>query len=390
MPLSSSFSSRAATLTVFGKHIQQLGEALGFQALGFSDIDLSAAEQQLQQWLAKGFHGEMDWMAKHGTKRSRPAELLPNTVSVIAARMNYLPPDSAAADTVLNHPQLGYISRYALGRDYHKVLKKQLQKLAEQITESLPVYQAQFAADHALDDSQSRTSFNPHQFRVFVDSAPVLEKPLAIKAGLGWLGKHTNVLSRDAGSWFFLGEIYSNIPLSYLQTQAPYVQDHCGQCTACIDVCPTQAIIAPHQLDARRCISYLTIELKGSIPEQYRKAIGNRIYGCDDCQLICPWNRFAQTSTMADFAHRHQLDATHLLDLFAWSEQAFLDYMAGSAIRRIGYERWQRNLAVALGNAKADRAILQALHARLATATPLVAAHIHWAIEQQQVNDNKA
>ena len=361
-------------LTPFGKHIQQLGNTLGFQALGFSDIDLSAAEQQLQQWLGKGFHGEMDWMAKHGTKRTRPAELLPNTVSVIAARMNYLPPNATAADTVLNHPQLGYISRYALGRDYHKVLKKQLQKLAEQITKDLPTYQAQFDTTHSLPTA--------HHFRVFVDSAPVLEKPLAVKAGLGWLGKHTNVLSRDAGSWFFLGEIYSNIPLHYLQTQAPKTQDHCGQCTACIDICPTQAIIAPHQLDARRCISYLTIELKGSIPEEYRKAIGNRIYGCDDCQLICPWNRFAQYSDMADFASRHQLDTKHLLDLFAWSEQTFLDFMAGSAIRRIGYERWQRNLAIALGNAKTEDAILHALQTRLANATPFVAEHITWAIKQ--------
>lgn len=354
--------------TALAQHIQHWSQALGFQAIGFSDIDLSTAENRLQQWLSNHFHGDMDWMEHHGIKRSRPDALIPDTLSIISARMDYLPPATAAEDVVLNHPQLGYVSRYALGRDYHKVLRKQLQQLARQI-------------EHYL---QQQALEYTRQYRVFVDSAPVLEKPIAVKAGLGWMGKHSNVLSRDAGSWFFLGEIYTNIPLEQFISKTVQVDEHCGSCTACIDVCPTQAIIAPYVLDARRCISYLTIEAKGSIPVEFRQAIGNRIYGCDDCQLICPWNRFAQTTEMADFASRHHLDCSDLLTLFNWSEAAFLKKMEGSAIRRIGYERWQRNIAIALGNGLPKQAVLQSLQQRLPKASEMVAEHIVWAIETLQ------
>lgn len=352
--------------TPLAQHIQQWSRELGFQAVGFSDIDLSTAEGYLNQWLADRFHGDMAWMQHHGTKRSRPEELIPDTLSIISARMDYLPPTTAVEDTVLNHPQLGYISRYALGRDYHKVLRKQLQQLANRIEQAL----------------KQQSPEEARQYRVFVDSAPVLEKPIAVKAGLGWMGKHTNVLSRDAGSWFFLGEIYTNIPLEQFTAHNTQVDEHCGSCSACIDVCPTQAIVAPYQLDARRCISYLTIESKGSIPIEFRKAMGNRIYGCDDCQLICPWNRFAQTSDMADFASRHELDCSDLLNLFAWSEEEFLKKMEGSAIRRIGYERWQRNIAIALGNSLPRQDTLQALKQRLPEASDMVAEHIAWAIKE--------
>lgn len=339
--------------------LQALGKALGFNAVGISNIDLSVAEQRLLDWLAQGYHGDMAWMAHHGSKRSRPAELVPGTLSVISVRMDYFPPDSVDAEMLLNHPERAYISRYALGRDYHKVLRQRLEKFAQQL-------QAEIG------------SFG---YRVFTDSAPVLEKPLAVKAGLGWMGKHTNILSREAGSWFFLGEIYTDLPLE----ETGSVSDHCGQCRACIDVCPTQAILAPYTLDARRCISYLTIEHQGSIPLELRPLLGNRIYGCDDCQLICPWNRFAQTSPEADFAVRNGLDSARLSELFQWRESDFMRKLEGSPIRRIGYERWLRNIAVALGNAPASAATLAVLQNRLLEIeSVLVQEHIEWAVDQQK------
>lgn len=336
--------------------IKQHGQTLGFQQVGITDIDLSCYTPRFLQWIEQNFHGEMHYMAKHGSKRYRPDELVPNTIRVISVRMNYLPSDIDCF-TILENPQKGYISRYALGRDYHKVIRKRLQKLAEMIQQKV----------------------NGTEYRVFCDSAPVLEKPLAEKAGLGWIGKHTILLHRDAGSWFFLGEIFTDLPLPI---DAP-VKNHCGRCTACIDICPTQAIIAPYQLDARRCISYLTIELRGSIPIEFRTAIGNRIYGCDDCQLICPWNRFAKPTDEKAFHPRHQLDHSDLLTLFAWRETDFLHYTEGSPIRRIGYACWQRNIAVALGNAPASIEIIQALSEKQSHPNEMVREHVQWALEKQ-------
>lgn len=334
--------------------IKAWGRALGFGAIGITDIDLEQAEGHLHEWLTRGFHGEMDYMARHGRKRSRPAELLPGTLRVISVRMDYLPPAGTEAEAVLNVPTAGYVSRYALGRDYHKVMRRRLQQLADRI----------------------EAKIGPFGYRAFTDSAPVLEKPLAQKAGLGWIGKHTNLLAREAGSWFFLGELYTDLPLP---VDSP-IASHCGNCRACIDICPTQAIVAPYQLDARRCISYLTIELKGTIPEPLRPLIGNRIYGCDDCQLVCPWNRFARPSNEPDFAPRHGLDAPRLIDLFAWREDEFLARTEGSAIRRIGHERWLRNIAVALGNAPHSAGIIEALRARADHPSALVREHVAWAL----------
>jgi epoxyqueuosine reductase len=340
------------------KQLQQWAEELGFQQVGISSIELSQAETRLFDWLHKDYHGEMAWMATHGTKRSRPAELVPKTLSVISLRMDYLPANSADAVMMLNHPERAYISRYALGRDYHKVIRQRLEQLAQKL----------------------KAAVSDLGYRVFTDSAPVLEKPIAIKAGLGWMGKHTNILSRTAGSWFFLGEIYTDLALA----ETGSVKAHCGQCQACLEVCPTQAIIAPYQLDARRCISYLTIEYAGVIPIELRPLIGNRIYGCDDCQLICPWNRFAKISLEADFQVRHGLDQARLLDLWAWDETTFLKRMEGSAIRRIGYRRWLRNLALALGNAPANKKIYQALVIkRTQISDNLLLEHIDWALAQQ-------
>ena len=339
--------------------LQTHSRRLGFNALGVSNTDLSQAEQRLHAWLANGFQGDMGWMAQHGTKRSRPAELVPNTLSIISVRMDYFPPDTADAQMLLNHPERAYISRYALGRDYHKLLRQRLEKLAQCL-------QAEIGTFH---------------YRVFTDSAPVLEKPLAVKAGLGWMGKHTNILSREAGSWFFLGEIYTDLPLPETGMQ----REHCGQCTACITVCPTQAILAAYALDARRCISYLTIEHQGSIPLELRPLIGNRIYGCDDCQLICPWNRFAQTTAEADFAARHQLDTARLSELFQWTQAEFLHKLEGSPIRRIGYTRWLRNIAVALGNMPPSSSTLRLLTARrLEMNDPMLLEHMDWAISRHQ------
>ncbi|WP_035383472.1 tRNA epoxyqueuosine(34) reductase QueG [Ferriphaselus sp. R-1] len=350
-------NSSPQELAALAARIKAWGSELGFQAVGIGGIDLSSAEAGLTDWLAQGFHGGMDYMAKHGLKRARPAELVPGTLSVISVRMDYLSVAAQAGWTVLEDGSRAYISRYALGRDYHKVLRNRLDKLAQRIREEVGEF----------------------GYRVFTDSAPVLEVELARRTRLGWRGKHTLLLSREQGSWFFLGELFTDLPLP-----ADIAGDeHCGSCRRCLDICPTQAIVAPYRLDARRCISYLTIEHRGSIPLELRPLIGNRIYGCDDCQLVCPWNRFAQISTEADFAVRHGLDDVGLVELFAWDEATFNTRMAGSPIYRIGHEQWQRNLAVALGNAPPDAAIRRALQQGLALATPLVAEHIAWALDRQ-------
>ncbi len=329
--------------------IKQWGRALGFQAVGIADCDLAAAEPRLLEWLARGWHGEMEYMARHGARRARPAELVPGTLRVISCRMDYGPARETADD-----PTRALIARYARGRDYHKVLRNRLQALCDRIAARV----------------------GPFGHRVFCDSAPVMEVALAAKAGLGWRGKHTLLLSREAGSWFFLGEIYTSLALPVDAAAS----EHCGTCGACIDACPTQAIVAPYQLDARRCISYLTIEHKSAIPEALRPLIGNRVYGCDDCQTVCPWNSFAQPSAEADFAPRQGLDAATLVELFAWSETEFDERLRGSAIRRIGYERWLRNLAVGLGNASRSPEIVAALRARADHPSALVREHVHWAL----------
>jgi epoxyqueuosine reductase len=336
--------------------IKAWGQALGFQAVGISDTHLESAETHLLQWLADGHHGAMDYMAKHGVRRARPAELVPGTLRVISVSMNYYPAAVKASEEILAQSERAFISRYALGRDYHKVLRNRLEKLAQQIRCEIPECQC----------------------RVFTDSAPVLEVELAQQAQLGWRGKHTLLLSREQGSWFFLGEIFINLPLPV--NAIP--DNHCGTCTSCMTVCPTQAIIAPYQLDARRCISYLTIELKESIPVELRPLLGNRIYGCDDCQLTCPWNRFAQTTREADFAARHTLDDVSLLELFAWDEATFQHKLAGSPIYRIGHEQWLRNIAVALGNAHTSAAIVSALQEKLHHPSELVREHVQWALQQ--------
>ncbi len=335
--------------------IKRWGLELGFQQIGISDIDLMTAENHLQKWLDKGFQGEMDYMSRHGLKRSRPGLLLPGTQSIISARMDYLPETAEQINKILDNPVAAFISRYALGRDYHKILRKRLQKLADKITAETQVF----------------------GYRAFVDSAPVLEKAIAEKAGLGWIGKHSNLINRKAGSWFFLGEIYTDIALP----ADPKASAHCGQCIACLDICPTQAIVAPYQVDARRCISYLTIELKGSIPEHLRPLIGNRIYGCDDCQLICPWNRFARLSSEKDYSPRHNLNNSQLTELFNWTEPEFLKKMEGSAIRRIGYISWLRNIAVALGNTKSTEQTRTALLDKQLHASELVREHVDWALK---------
>ncbi|MEW8026139.1 MAG: tRNA epoxyqueuosine(34) reductase QueG [Candidatus Thiodiazotropha sp.] len=345
-------------LTLLTQKITAWADTLGLSAVGITDTDLTDAENRLESWLAKGLHGEMAYMEKHGTKRCRPAELEPGTTRVISARLNYLPEPLAQSGQVLADPELAFIARYALGRDYHKLLRKRMQKLAELI----------------------RTEIDGADYRVFVDSAPVMEKPLAQKAGLGWIGKHTNLIARDAGSWFFLGEIYTNIPL-LCDTPA---QDHCGDCSACMSCCPTQAIVAPYRLDARRCISYLTIELHGSIPEHLRRGMGNRIFGCDDCMQVCPWNRFAKLTREIDFLPRASLDSSTLVTLFNWDEATFLQRTEGSAIRRLGHTRWLRNIAVALGNAPSSEAVMAALQKGLKNQSPLVREHVQWALGQHR------
>ena len=348
-------------LTELSQQIKQWGIELGFDQVGISDGNISEHETHLNNWLDKGMHGDMAYMHKHGTKRTRPNLLVEGTKRVISVRMDYAPADIKSAEKLLEDQNIAYISRYALGRDYHKVLRARLKKLAVKVEQEV----------QGLG------------YRVFTDSAPVMEKALAEKAGLGWIGKHSNLLDSKTGSWFFLGEIYVNLPLPVDKPAT----NHCGSCTKCIDVCPTQAIVGPYQVDARLCISYLTIELKGSIPTELRPKLGNRIYGCDDCQFVCPWNKFAQTSKEADFSPRAQLTDKKLVDLFNWSEEEFLKNTEGSAIRRIGYESWQRNIAVALGNVETNNIqdieqLVSLLSTKRENASPMVQEHIDWAIAQ--------
>lgn len=341
--------------------IKTWGRELGFQQIGISDIDLSEADRHLQNWLQNSFHGEMDYMQRHGSMRSHPEELVPGTYRIISARMDYLPADPQSIE-VLNNSSLAYISRYALGRDYHKVIRQRLQKLADQIQKNAGKF----------------------GYRALVDSAPVLERAIAEKAGLGWIGKNTMLINKKAGSWFFLGELFTDLPLP---TDA---QDdaHCGTCNACLDICPTDAFVGPNNLDARKCISYLTIELRTSIPEELRPLMGNRVFGCDDCQLCCPWNKFSSTSKEKDFTPRHKLDQNELINLFNWTKEEFLEKTAGSPIRRIGYECWQRNLAVGLGNAntnKQDSAEIKAvLQSNINHPSALVKEHVEWALAQHE------
>ena len=343
--------------------IKAWGRALGFQHVGISDIDLDQHEKYLEAWLEKGYHGDMAFMAAHGTKRSRPDELVPGTLRVISVRMDYLPPDASFARHLADS-SIAYISRYALGRDYHKVLRKRLKQLGEKIESEL--------ADTA--------------FRPFVDSAPVLEHAIAEKAGIGWTGKHSLTLSREAGSWFFLGELFINLPLP---TDSP-VEEGCGSCTACMTICPTQAIVAPYTVDARKCISYLTIEYDGVIPVEYREAMGNRIYGCDDCQLVCPWNRYANITEEEDFLPRKTLHGETLLNLFLWDEATFLKNTEGSPIRRIGYEKWQRNIAIALGNAQYHSDIVDALEDNYDQSSDLLRPHVEWALQKQKAKEARS
>ncbi len=351
-------SLSAAELASLVDDIKAWGDELGFQQVGITDTELEDHEAHLNAWLEKGYHGEMGFMAKHGTKRTRPDELEPGTIRVISVRMDYLPAEMESV-AVLNQPERAYVSRYALGRDYHKLMRKRLAALAKRI-------QAQVG---------------PFGYRAFVDSAPVMERALAQKAGLGWFGKNAMMLNPKAGSLFFLGELYTDLPLP---VDAPFERDHCGSCNSCQTACPTGAIVDDRVVDARKCISYLTIELHDAIPEQYRRAMGNRIYGCDDCQLFCPFTRFTHTTRETDFAPRHDLDRAELLTLFGWGEGEFLDKTAGSAIRRIGYERWLRNIAVALGNAPFSHAVEAALMARRSYPSALVREHVAWALAEQR------
>jgi epoxyqueuosine reductase len=348
----------ASLRTIRVDDIRVWAAELGFARIGVANIDLAGDEAHFRDWLVAGFNGDMEYMARHGTKRSRPAELLPGTVSCISVRMDYWPHAAADATSVLEDGNLAYVSRYALGRDYHKLMRNRLQTLCDRIAGAVGAF----------------------GYRAFADSAPVLEKALARNAGLGWIGKHTNLIDAKAGSYFFLGEIYLDIPLPPDEASTA----HCGTCSACIPACPTGAIVAPYRLDARRCISYLTIELKDSIPVEFRRAIGNRIYGCDDCQLVCPWNKFARPTLEQDFAVRHGLDRSQLVTVFAWSEAEFADKTRGSAISRIGYERWLRNVAVALGNAPTSPQIVAALQARAGASSELVREHVAWALAEHR------
>ncbi len=363
LPGMSSFMSASSPSTDvdfndLAARIRTWGRELGFQQVGITDVDLSDDEAHLERWLEAGFHGEMGFMAKHGTKRTRPAELEPGTIRVISVRLDYLPPE-VETTKVLGQPSRAYVSRYATGRDYHKLMRKRLQRLAKTI----------------------EAEVGDFGYRAFVDSAPVMERGLARKAGIGWFGKNAMLLNPRAGSMFFLGELYTDLPLP---VDEPFKQEHCGSCSACRTACPTGAIVEDKVVDARACISYLTIELFGAIPERYREAMGNRVFGCDDCQLVCPFTRFTRASSEPDFAPRHDLDRVELLTLFGWSEEEFLERTAGSPIRRIGYERWLRNLAVGLGNAPWSAAIERALLTRLAYPSELVREHVRWALARQR------
>lgn len=355
------FDPQKGNLTQLALDIKAWGKELGFQEVAISDTQLSDPDQKLQIWLSKNWHGSMSYLERNCDKRSQPSQLIPGTIRIITTRMNYLPPNSNIKST-LSDKNKAYISRYALGRDYHKVIRKRLIKLAQKITEKIGFF----------------------NYRAFTDSAPVFEKPLAAKSGLGWMGKNTLILNREAGSWFFLGELYVDLPLPI---DAP-VDNHCGSCTACIDICPTQAIVGPYQLDARRCISYLTIENKGSIPIEFRPMIGNRVFGCDDCQLICPWNKFAKITAEDDFKPRHGLDNVKLTELFAWSEEEYLKKTEGSALRRAGYEGWLRNIAVGLGNSynksetSTSTEALGALKSKENHPSEMVREHVAWAIKR--------
>ncbi len=351
-------SASSLDLPALSQTIKDLGRELGFQQVGIAGLDLATHETHLQRWLDAGYHGEMEYMAAHGSKRSHPEELVPGTLRVISLRMDYLPGDTEMSKR-LSEPEKAYISRYALGRDYHKLIRKRIQQLAERIQQLI----------------------GPFGYRAFVDSAPVLEKAIAEQAGLGWIGKNTLVLNRKAGSWFFLGELFIDLPLP---ADAPHASEHCGSCSACLDICPTAAFVGPYRLDARRCISYLTIELKGAIPVELRSLIGNRVFGCDDCQIVCPWNRFARPTNQGDFQPRHQLDNAELATLFRWSEEEFLSRTEGSPLRRTGYQNWLRNLAVGLGNAPSSIPVLEALEARRDDPSELVREHVEWALEQHQ------
>ncbi|OHE81004.1 MAG: tRNA epoxyqueuosine(34) reductase QueG [Lysobacterales bacterium GWF1_69_6] len=347
-----------ADMTALARAIRAWGAELGFQQVGIAGVELGEDEAHLRDWLAKGQHGAMDYMARHGDKRSRPAELVPGTLRVLSVRMDYGTGDDAAAWATLERGEDAYVARYALGRDYHKVLRNRLQKLADRIAGEI----------------------GPFGYRAFVDSAPVLERALARDAGLGWIGKHSCLINKSAGSWFFLGEIYTDLPLP---VDVP-ASAHCGTCTRCLQVCPTQAIVAPYRVDARRCISYLTIELKEAIPEELRPLMGNRIFGCDDCQLACPWNKFAVRHDEPDFVARNGLERASLAELFAWDEEEFLRRTEGSAIRRTGHEGWLRNIAVALGNAPTTPAVLAALASRRDHPSALVREHVAWALARHE------
>lgn len=344
--------------TQLAQHIRGWAAELGLQQLGITDTDLGEAEQYLARWLTLGRQADMEYMRRHGHKRTRPAQLVPGTIRVISVRMDYWPGPAADAQAVLDAPEQAYIARYALGRDYHKLMRSRLQRLAHRIEQTTGAY----------------------GYRVFCDSAPVMERALAEKAGLGWIGKHTCLIERKSGSWFFLGELYTDLPLPI---DAPG-SEHCGSCSACIQACPTGAIVGPWELDARRCIAYWTIEHIGAIPEPFRPLIGNRVFGCDDCQIVCPWNRFAKPSAEADFRPRHQLDNRSLIDLFAWSETEFLSRTEGMPIRRLGHERWLRNIAIGLGNAPADAEAVAALNTRRAHPSEIVREHVEWALQRQR------
>lgn len=354
------FLTMSFDFTELTAHIKAWALALGFSQIGITTCDTDDADEKLQTWIKKQYHGEMKYMENHRELRQFPEKLVPGALRIISVRMDYLPKDHQSTQ-ILENKNKAYISRYALGRDYHKVIRARLSKLAEKINEKM-------RADNFI-------------YRAFTDSAPIFERHLARKAGIGWIGKNTMVMNQQAGSWFFLGELFTNLPLPI---DEPFPTSHCGSCTACMDVCPTQAIVAPYQLDARKCISYLTIEYKGSIDPVLRPLMGNRIYGCDDCQLFCPWNKFAKFTTEKDFQPRHHLKDADLIELFAWSEETFLKKTEGSAMRRAGYINWLRNIAIALGNAPTSLAVISALKTREHHESEMVREHVQWALTNHQ------